>query len=282
MKGFCCVPIWDRTVIPNGAQPETPGARQWFRSFCDDERICLVYASGRDLKLVQQAIIDYELPPPDYAITDVGSMIYQASGNDWLAIHEWQEWIARDWHGYGHADLASALAPVAALEIQEPDKQNRFKLSYYLDLETSSEQVLARINSILTDLGVAANLIWSVDEAVPVGLIDILPQRADKLNALNFLYRYLNYAATELLFAGDSGNDLTVLESHIPAVLVANGHPDVRTSALERAARNGFAERLYLAGPEDWPGNGNYCSGVLQGVVYFYPQLRESIQRIVT
>ncbi len=271
----------DRTVIPNGTQSETPGAREWFRRLCGDERICLVYATGRDEHLARQAITEYQLPVPDFAITDVGSMLYRITGDNWDSVDLWQQTIAPDWHGRLHADLKRALAPIDQLELQEQSKQNHFKLSYYLNLNAQSHAIMARMEAVLENLGVAATLIWSVDEAAHVGLIDVLPKSADKLNALSFIARYLGYDETELLFAGDSGNDLAVLESRIPAVLVANGQSEVRETALQRAASKGFAQRLYLAGPDGWPGNGNYCSGVIQGILHFYPELRDTVQRIV-
>ncbi len=271
----------DRTVIPNGTQKETPKARQWFRDFCADPRICLVYASGRDKYLVEQAITSYELPWPDFAITDVGSMIYQLNSKAWQPVAEWQEKIAVDWRGFSRADLEQALLPVPELRIQEPGKQNDYKLSYYVDLQVSQAQLDEQVQAILAHMGVAANLIWSIDESAGVGLLDILPQRADKYHALQFLYSFSGYTKTELLFAGDSGNDLAVLESDIPAVLVANGHDEVRRMALDSVRQNGLQESLYLATAEGWPGNGHYCAGVLQGVLHFYPYFQETIKRIV-
>jgi hypothetical protein len=75
------------------------------------------------------------------------------------------------------------------------------------------------------------------------------------------------------LFAGDSGNDLEVLVSPIPSVLVANGHPEVREQALRLAAENGQAAQLYCA-RGGWSGmNGNYSAGILEGIAHFRPDL---------
>lgn len=272
----------DRTIIPNGVQPETPGVREWFKRLCEDERIELVYVTGRDINLVKEAIADYALPEPDYAITDVGTVIYQVRGGAWQSLAQWQELIAQDWHDYHHADLVHALAEVTELELQEQEKQNRFKLSYYLDLKWDARRVLGQMQRTCDALGVAVNIIWSIDAGAGVGLVDVLPQRASKVRGIRFLGEQLKHIEDEILFAGDSGNDLDVLESSIPAVLVANGAKDVRKTALERSRRNGHEQRLFMAGESAWPpGNGNYCSGVLQGVAHFFPTLRQVLERIV-
>jgi hypothetical protein len=81
------------------------------------------------------------------------------------------------------------------------------------------------------------------------------------------------HSESDTLFAGDSGNDLEVLESAIPSVLVANGHPDVREQARRRAESLGHTDRLYEAGGGVAGLNGNYAAGILEGVAHFYPEV---------
>jgi hypothetical protein len=81
------------------------------------------------------------------------------------------------------------------------------------------------------------------------------------------------------LFAGDSGNDLTVMASHLPAVLVANASDEVREQALELARRNGLVERLYLARGGFLELNGNYAAGILEGVAHFHPVIADCLTR---
>jgi len=264
----------DRTVIPNGRQAEHPAARELFRVICRRPEVKLVYVTGRHRQLVQQALTEFELPEPDYAITDVGTRIYQGSSGHWRALSRWQERIARDWHGKGHAELAAALQPVAELDLQEERKQNRFKLSYYLPMEVDPQPVLHRVRMLLEPLGVDANLIWSVDEQAHLGLLDVLPQGASKLHAIEFLQNRLGYADAEVLFAGDSGNDLPVLGSRFPAVLVANASDEVREQARKLAAAGGHPASLYLAVDTGFPLGGDYTAGVLQGLCHFHPGYR--------
>lgn len=263
----------DRTIIPNGRQPEDPVARERFRLLCELPEIRLVYVTGRHLQLVKQAIADYSLPEPDYAITDVGTKIYRRIQREWHEMLPWQEKIARDWQGKTHGQLQQALSQFTELTLQEQGRQNDFKLSYYLPLNVDQENILKRVEHQLIQLGVAASLIWSIDEPEQIGLLDILPQNATKLHGVAFLQESLRYGLEEVIFAGDSGNDLPVLVSSIRSILVANADPDVKQQALRLAEKNGNAASLYLAQQEDFPLGGNYAAGVLQGISFFAPEI---------
>ena len=73
----------DRTLIPNGEQPESPEVRPLFRQLVSNSQINLAYVTGRDKTLVQEAIAEYELPIPNFVIADVGSTIYEIKNNQW-------------------------------------------------------------------------------------------------------------------------------------------------------------------------------------------------------
>ncbi len=267
----------DRTVIPNGRQPEHPDARERFRQLCALEEVRLVYVTGRHQQLVQQAIAHYHLPQPDYAITDVGTKIYHLIQGKWREMLPWQQHIARDWHGKTHDQLQQALQFCPELVLQESSKQNDFKLSYYLPLSADLEKILTVVEKQLTQLGVDASLIWSIDEPEQIGLLDILPRKATKLHAIEFLHNLLGYEHHEVLFAGDSGNDMPVLTSPIQSVLVANAEPEIKQQAQHLAQHNGCTQALYLA-RDNFPMGGNYAAGVVQGVVFFAPQIGAKLE----
>lgn len=262
----------DRTIIPNGRQPEHPNARRAFRQLCALEELCLVYVTGRHRQLVQEAIASWQLPRPDYVITDVGTKIYQLVQGKWNEMLSWQKQIASDWRGKTHDDLQQALLFCPQLVLQERSRQNDFKLSYYLQLSADRKKIFAAVEKQLTLLGVDASLIWSIDEPEQIGLLDVLPRHATKLHAIEFLQQHLGYKHHEVIFAGDSGNDLPVLVSPIQSVLVANAEPEIRQQAQSEARKNGCAQTLYLAG-DNFPLGGNYAAGVLQGVVFFVPHM---------
>ena len=52
----------DRTLIPNGTQPESSAARKHFAMLVDHPDVTLAYVSGRHRALVEAAIERYRLP----------------------------------------------------------------------------------------------------------------------------------------------------------------------------------------------------------------------------
>lgn len=263
----------DRTLIPNGEAPESPGARERLRRFIAGAGAQLVFVTGRHQALVEEAILDYALPTPAFVIGDVGTSLYRVTLDGWLPMADWLAELAQAWDGSVQDRITELLADVPALRPQEADKQGTFKLSYYAAAQTDAAGLLADLESRLATQGLAANLIWSLDEVADVGLLDVLPARATKYHALAYLMSRLGYDETTTLFAGDSGNDLEVLVSEIPAILVANAQREVRQEARRRALANGQDVQLYCA-RGGWGGmNGNYCAGVLEGVAHYRPDL---------
>jgi len=266
---LCC--DLDRTVLPNGSQQESPQARTLFRIVAQRPELTLAYVSGRDQSLLLEAIHDYDLPVPDYAIGDVGTTLYGIQDDQWLPWKSWEEEIAPDWAGRRHDDLVSLFADIEALTLQEPQKQNTFKLSYYAPEDTDRDRLLVEMGARLKPLAVQASLIWSIDEARHVGLLDILPRRATKYHAIRFLMAHKDFDEENTVFAGDSGNDLPALTSGLQAVLVRNARREVREEALRRVREKGISERLYLARGNFLDMNGNYAAGVLEGLAHFEP-----------
>lgn len=264
----------DRTVIPNGFQPEPADARKQFNTFCHRSDVKLAYVTGRHLALVKQAIKNYALPMPDYAITDVGTKIYQVSNGSWQQLADWEAEIDKDWNGQSHSQLKQLLKPVSELRLQESSKQNTHKLSYYLPLYLDKNSKIAQVEAFLEKAGVNASVLWSVDEPKNIGLLDVLPKHATKLHAIEFLQEKLGYAINEVVFAGDSGNDLPVLTSCIQSVLVDNASTEIKQAAVQLSQHNGHGSALYLAQSKAQENNGNYAAGVLQGVAHFAPQFR--------
>lgn len=264
----------DRTLLPNGKDKESPHARALFRTICKRDEIILVYVSGRDRNLLLDAIAQYNIPLPDYAIGDVGSTIYHIQDKQWQADLAWQQHIASDWQPYDHGQLSELLSSIKELRLQEISKQNKYKLSYYLELRYDHRTILQRMDDILRQKQIDATIIWSIDEPEQLGLIDVLPRSANKLEAIRFLGRKLDIPVERTLFAGDSGNDLSVLCSEVPAVLVANAEDYVREEARLLAQRNHMEASLYTATDNFMDMNGNYAAGILQGLAHYFPEAK--------
>ncbi|BBP00990.1 HAD-IIB family hydrolase [Sulfuriferula nivalis] len=268
MKPILLCTDLDRTLIPNGVQPVSSNAMARFKQLARRPEITLVYVSGRDRGLIEQAIIEFDLPQPDFAIADVGSTIYQVKNTEWQQWDEWDKHIAVDWQGLSALALLELLKDIPALTLQEQTKQNHHKLSFYVPLATNLETLSHIIYAQFLSAGIKANLIWSIDEILKVGLLDVLPASANKLHAINFLMQQLRVTQDRALFAGDSGNDLDVLVSDISAVLVANADSEVR-----RLVSHANKDKLYISQGNYLGMNGNYSAGILEGTAHFFPEI---------
>jgi sucrose-6F-phosphate phosphohydrolase len=272
----------DRTILPNGDQDESPKVRSVFSLLVERPEIHLAYVSGRDKRLIQEAITEYDLPLPDYAVGDVGTTIYELLDSNWNPWDAWFDEIAKDWNGLDREDLSGFLKEFDDLTLQEPEKQNRFKLSYYTDENIDGRQLVDHMQQHLSKQKLRCRIIWSVDEQRDMGLVDVLPQRASKLHAIRYLMDQKGYLKSRVVFCGDSGNDLDVLTSDIQAVLVKNASEEVRREALESVAKNGRAETLYVVQGNFMGMNGNYTAGVLEGLAHFEPDVRPWIEAAVS
>lgn len=270
-----CVDL-DRTLLPNGEAPESPLARPLFRRFAARPEVTIAYVTGRDRGQVERAIARWDLPQPDFVAADVGTTLYTVgAAAAWTEWTDWRDAIGRDWLGRTAADLAPLVSGLPGLTPQPPERQGRFKLSYTAPADADGAALCDAAMRRLDAAGIAAATVWSIDETVPVGLLDILPQSATKQGAVEFLMLRLGFAAARTLFAGDSGNDLPVLCGPLRTVLVANASAAVRATALACAAESGKGDRLYLAHGGFLGMNGAYAAGILEGIAHFFPETRD-------
>jgi hypothetical protein len=256
----------------------------------EQQHLRLVYVSGRSQQLILSAIKEYELPPPAIAITDVGTRIYhieQSISKDqpasvWKLDHDWERYLGHNWHTENISRLRQKLDQHDGLKLQEAEKQTEFKLSYYLDMRYYNSDIKSEIEQICKDLSLDCNIIKSHDETTDTGLLDILPGNASKYHAIRFLMDKYSITEKEIVFCGDSGNDMEVLVSEIPAVLVNNAQQSVKHQAQQLSAAKQHTTQLYIASGEFYGLNGNYCSGILEGLAYYYQEFERLIGMYLT
>jgi sucrose-phosphate synthase len=140
--------------------------------------------------------------------------------------------------------LRECLAEVPGIRLQPERDQREFKLSYFVD---SLYWPGAReLRKRLKEYGISASLIYSHHE-----FLDLLPVRASKGRAIQYLARRWGFEMDQVLVAGDSGNDADML----------------RSGALGVVVRNHSSELRYLRGRDricftEWP----YAHGILEGI----------------
>ena len=252
----------DRTVIPNGAAAEPADARVRLQAFCQRPQVCLAYVTGRNIEQMLDAITEYDLPRPNYAITDVGTNLYEATAASWTPMAAWMEEIGRDWPADGAHIIQATLQAVPRLQLQEPERQQLFKVSYYTKADTPAESLVDAVRSALAERGIPINAIWSIDEATQTGLLDLLPSNADKYHAIRFLQHHLAYAEEDVIFAGDSGNDLPVLISALRAIVVGNAAAEIKQEARAQVIAQDRPGTLFVA-------TEHYAAGVLEGLQHW-------------
>ena len=265
----------DRTLLPNGPQPESPLARQRFNQLVAHEHVTLAYVTGRHQALVEKAIKNYSIPQPDFVIANVGATIYQIDNRQWQVWDAWENTIDQDWNGKSRMEIHEVLSEFRDLRLQEVAKQSTHKLSYYVPRYIKQQPLLKQMQDRLEAAHIRANLIWSVDEQANIGLLDVLPASAGKRQAIEFLMQQLDYSLQQTVFAGDSGNDIDVMASPIQSVLVANASDEVRKAAVTQAHINQQSDHLYLARGDYMGMNGNYSAGILEGVAHYLPHTED-------
>jgi sucrose-6F-phosphate phosphohydrolase len=264
----------DRTLIPNGDQPESPQARALFRQLVSNPQVTLVYVTGRDRVLVQEAIAEYELPIPNFVIADVGSTIYETKNNQWLRVTDWDEQISVDWQHKTQLDLVPFFTDFDQIKLQEITKQGLHKLSYYVSLEAEIEAIIIKMRSKLETEKIQANIIWSIDEKAQIGLLDILPISANKYHAIAYLMKNRNFTLDNTIFSGDSGNDLDVLMSPIKSILVSNATLEMKQKMQSIMNNNNLVNSIYIAQGDYLNMNGNYSAGILEGIFHYFPDIQ--------
>ncbi|WP_338063075.1 HAD-IIB family hydrolase [Wenzhouxiangella limi] len=267
----------DRTLIPNGPQAESPGARERLRALVEHHAICVVYVTGRNRALVEQAVAQFDLPWPDAVIGDVGTRIWSTFDQRWTTWSQWDELIRRNWTEQVRERAGAHAESVGALQRQPEECQTAYKLSYFCPARALAETA-ARLKSAFAADALPAAIIASLDETTDQGLIDILPDKATKRGAIEMVMGAWGFAHWATVCAGDSGNDLPFLTSALQAVLVANATESVREQALSMAQAQGQIDNLYLARGGPGGMNGNYAAGVIEGFAHYVPEARDWLE----
>ena len=256
----------DRTLFPNGEQ-EYDGSMDRFTDLMDKSDFHLLYVTGRNKKQILDGMDRYSAPAPEYAVAEVGTKVYLFSDGTLEEDPGYIEYIESKTGIWDIEKFKESLRWTEEIRLQEEEHQNRFKISYYVEpgrAEKAVEEVQSRLEALSADF----NLIYSVDETKDLGLLDVLPTHANKLEGLEYVRRKLGAGEEEVIFCGDSGNDIIPLTSGYKAVLVRNALDEVRDQVEEEARRKGIGDRIYFARGTDVL-NGYYVSGVIEGLEHF-------------
>ncbi|WP_020612098.1 HAD-IIB family hydrolase [Sediminispirochaeta bajacaliforniensis] len=203
----------------------------------------LVYNSGRLLSHTFELLKQSDLPDPDYLICGVGTLIYDFRKRE--LIKRFAETLNTGW------DLKTVRACLDSFpdtEEQPPKYQNDFKSSWYI--HDATPERLQEIKDALRGLGLSVNVVYSSSRD-----LDILPQYANKGNALAWLLKRIEIEAEEVIVAGDTGNDSSMFTIRgVRGIIVENAQPELFLATMELPT--------YTAGRP-------FADGVLDGLLHY-------------
>jgi sucrose-6F-phosphate phosphohydrolase len=256
----------DRTLLPNGSWPGDPEAIDLFNELTEKHNVCVVYVTGRNLALSEQAIQQFGIRYPDVLIGDVGTSIRKYAEGQWQPDTGWDVHVKQSSPRWDAEAIRSVVAGVDGLTEQEREHCGPFKQSYYVEhgrneaiLKVVDERVKGKYDEVI---------VYSFDSQSGDGLLDFLPNSATKQTALEYIAEEYGANKSDVVFCGDSGNDVFPLTAGFSGVLVRNADDQLVANVKQASAANP-AIRLYFAKGGFKGLNGYYTSGVIEGAYHY-------------
>lgn len=242
----------DNTLVPQGKVPDKNDIQRLEQYLNNITGVKIAYISGRNFSMTQEVLSKFHLPRPDFIASDVGTLIHYLQDGKWKKDKKFEKYLASS--GFNREAIKAELEDMEGVSLQEEEVQSEFKLSYYTDLGKKEKSTLFAIEEILEEI--PGKLIYSEDQRRRVGLIDIVPRVGGKVGAIKFLSREVGADMKEVVYAGDSGNDIDIFNAGFKGILVGNASPKIK-----KAFRN-EQSRVYVA-------NDKFCQGVIEGLEHF-------------
>jgi sucrose-6F-phosphate phosphohydrolase len=222
-------------------------------------RPLLVYNSGRLVADLRRFVDDGTLPLGDYWIGGVGTEVFDVRAGRLLT--GFNRHLAEGWDLERVRAVARAFAGIRP----QPDEfQTAYKSSWYLPNATPA--TLRELKRRLAEAGVAAQVVYSSARD-----LDLLPQRATKGGALRWLCEELDLPFSQVLVAGDTGNDASMFRlPGVRGIIVENALPELYEATVDIPI---YSSRRILA------------DGVLDGLCHYGiicalpPQHESSVRR---
>lgn len=205
-------------------------------------RLRWVIATGRRVYSAKQVLHDhgFELACFDAFITSSGAELYLGNATD---PHDgYQEELARS--GFDTAAVKAALAHLPALTLQPEIEQCVYKVSYFA---TGAQALRDQVTVALEALPFRVQATFSGDR-----YLDVTPRTGSKGAAVQYLLGLWDMPPKATVAVGDSGNDLSMLKSTWPSIVVGNGHDSLREL-------RGRSNTIFTTA--------RYASGVIEGLL---------------
>jgi hydroxymethylpyrimidine pyrophosphatase-like HAD family hydrolase len=176
---------------------------------------------------------------------------------------DWQKELAKQWKGITNEDILVKLETITEIRPQAKATSNTYKQSFLADPNIKSSVIKQKIKNKLSSI--PHSITYSVDVSRNIAQIDIMPPKANKKAALQFLLKKLMIDSSEVITSGDTGNDLSMLTGPYRSILVANAGEEVKKDYVKLAKKKGISSRIFIAKTTKEK-NGNYAAGIVQGL----------------
>lgn len=256
----------DRTLLPNGSWPADDNAIDLFNELTHINDVLLVYVTGRNLNLTEQAIKEFGVRHPHVLIGDVGTTIRRFDKGQWHDDHGWTEHVLQQSPAWDNKAIRDAVADIEGLIQQADEHLNMFKQSYDLPHDNRDEilrEVDDRVKGRFDEV-----IIYSYDSLADKGLLDFLPDSATKQTALEYVAEASGLSNNDVVFCGDSGNDIFPLTAGFNGVLVRNADEQL-VENVNLACKENPDLRIYHASGNFKGLSGYYTSGVIEGAYHY-------------
>ena len=256
----------DRTLLPNGSWESDKKAIGLFNDLTEKHDVLIVYVTGRNLALTENAIKEFGVRYPNILCGDVGTSIRKYENGEWKFDEGWVEHVKKQSPDWDAMAIRDAVAGIDAMQEQESEHQNQFKQSYYVEHE-KKDQVLMKVDELVKGKFDEV-IVYSFDSQDGKGLLDFLPASATKQTALEYVAEEYGASKDDVVFCGDSGNDIFPLTAGFRGVLVKNAD-DQLVENVKRAMNQDPKLKVYFA-KGDFKGlKGYYTSGVIEGAYHY-------------
>ncbi len=256
----------DRTLLPNGSWKGDEKAIGLFNELTENNNVLVVYVTGRNANLTEKAIKDFGVRYPHILCSDVGTCIRKYEKGSWIFDEGWVAHVKHSSPGWSASTIKNKLSTVPGMIEQEQEHLNQFKQSYYVD-HNRKDEVLEKVE-ILVGGKYDEVIVYSYDSMDNKGLLDMLPKSATKLTALEYITENYGAIKEDVVFCGDSGNDIFPLTSGFSGVLVRNADEQL-VKSVKKAMDKDPDLKVYFAQGNFKGLNGYYTSGVIEGAYHY-------------
>lgn len=199
-------------------------------------------ATGRNLPSTLEMLEEWRFPMPDLLIVSTGSEIYY--GPKVVLDTNWQRHINYRWQP---EEVRQALAELPGIELQPPEGQGKFKISYFVDIQKSLSfrEIMRHLRRRRLHVkGIFSHNMY----------LDLLPIRASKGDAIRYSALKWGLPIKRFLVAGASGNDESMLAGNTLGAVVGNYSQEIEKL-------RGYSQIYFAKGHHAW--------GILEALDYY-------------